>query len=78
MSEGGMSVVSPLELPANESVEVEFTLPNTRTVMRLKSVVRNRIGSRYGIEFLSATEGQCAEIRKAGEAALATQDRPAM
>lgn len=73
LSEGGMSVVSPLELPMSEVVEVEFTLTGVRLPLRIKALVRNRNGSRYGLEFLSLTDAQKADIKAAGEAALAAK-----
>ena len=67
IGESGLSVTSPLELPVGEGAEVEFMLPGSRTMMRLKAVVRNRAGSRYGIEFLSLSEPQKLDIRAIGE-----------
>jgi len=67
IGESGLSVSSPLELPVGEGVEVEFMLPGSRSMMRLKALVRNRAGSRYGIEFLSLSEPQKLDIRAIGE-----------
>ena len=67
IGEAGLSITSPLEFPIGENVDIEFTLPESRVMMRVKSVIRNRNGFRYGIEFLSLSEAQRLDIRAIGE-----------
>jgi PilZ domain len=66
ISATGISLISPLALPNNASVEVELTLPGVKTPLRVKSVIRNRCGARYGVEFLSTTEFQKNDITNFG------------
>lgn len=58
----GVAVSSPMALPEGATVELEVTLPGNKAPMRIKAVVRNRIGQRYGIEFLSTTDAQKDDI----------------
>jgi c-di-GMP-binding flagellar brake protein YcgR len=51
MSEGGMSVYVPESLEMGAVVLAEFTLPQETTPLRLRAVVRNRKGFRFGLEF---------------------------
>ncbi len=63
----GAAVASPLALPPSGTpVEFEVQLPGLRAPLRVKSLVRNHRGLRYGIEFLSVTEAQKSEISKYG------------
>ena len=66
ISASGISVVSPRPLPKDADVEVEITLPGVRTPFRVKSVIRNRNGARYGVEFLSTTDFQKEDIKRFG------------
>jgi PilZ domain len=68
ISASGISVQSPLPLPQDAPVEVEITLPGTKVPMRVKAVIRNKHGVRYGVEFLSATEAQKSDITRFGSA----------
>ena len=58
----GVSISSPLPLPENSQIDLEILLPGTRTPMLIKAIIRNRRGTRYGVEFLSATDSQRDEI----------------
>lgn len=63
---GGTAITSPLQLPLEVQVEVEFSLPNSRATMRLKAIIKNRSGFRYGVEFLSISDAQRDEITRFG------------
>jgi hypothetical protein len=62
----GVSITSPLQLPENSQIDLEILLPGTRTPMLVKALIRNRCGTRYGVEFLSVTEAQREEISNFG------------
>ena len=62
----GLSISSPLELPEDSPVEVEMTLPGQKAPMRVKAVIRNHRGVRYGVEFLSTTDVQKQDITQFG------------
>jgi hypothetical protein len=62
----GISVNSPVELPLNSQVELEILLPGTKIPLRLWAVIRNKNGTRYGVEFLSASDAQRSEISEFG------------
>jgi len=62
----GVSISSPLPLPENSQIELEILLPGTRTPMLVKAMIRNRRGTRYGVEFLSTTDSQRDEITNFG------------
>src|SRR6185369_14393258 len=58
----GISVNSPVELPLNSQLELEILLPGTKIPLRLWAVIRNKNGTRYGVEFISASESHRNEI----------------
>ncbi len=64
ISDTGMAVFVPQELLLEERVEVEFTLPYSRQPLRVRAVIRNRNGFRYGVEFLTLSTLQREEILK--------------
>jgi len=71
VSSTGMSLYAALELATGDQIRAEFTLPNSRMKLDIKAIVKNRIGFRYGIEFVGLTEPEEAEItRVAGILAL--------
>jgi hypothetical protein len=49
LSESGISAILPLELPLDELVELDFTLPFGRVT--IYAVVRQRSAFRYGFQF---------------------------
>jgi hypothetical protein len=58
----GISISSPVPLPLDSQVELEILLPGTKIPLRVWAVVRNKSGTRYGVEFLSTTDAQRDEI----------------
>jgi c-di-GMP-binding flagellar brake protein YcgR len=62
LSEGGLAVYVPLELGVGEQLDLEFTLPRARAPIRVPATVRNRMGFRYGLEFLILSKMQREEI----------------
>ena len=64
LSEGGVAVYVPLELSMGETLELEFVLPRARVPFRIPATVRNRMGFRYGVEFMVISKVQREEITK--------------
>jgi hypothetical protein len=56
LSEGGMAVTVGVELKPGDEAAVEFTPPYTGLPIRIRGVIRNRQGYRYGVEFVTASE----------------------
>ena len=52
ISEGGLLIFAGVELKDGDEIFVEFTPPYSGEPIRVRSVVRNRSGYRYGVEFL--------------------------
>jgi len=64
ISETGMAIFVPHELPLEARAEVEFTLPYSRQPQRVVINVRNRSGYRYGVEFLTLSLNQREDITR--------------
>jgi len=54
LSEGGMALTAGVELNPGDETEIEFTPPYSRLPIRIRGIVRNRAGHRYGMEFVAA------------------------
>lgn len=52
ISEGGILVFAGVELKDGDEIFVEFTPPYSSEPLRVRGVVRNRTGYKYGVEFL--------------------------
>ncbi|MGE5112367.1 MAG: PilZ domain-containing protein [Acidobacteriaceae bacterium] len=64
VSAGGMAMFVPIELRKEDALEIEFTLPHSRLPLRVRAMVRNSDGHRYGLEFLNLTDVQKQEITR--------------
>src|SRR4051794_17679082 len=62
----GISISSPVPLPMDSQVELEILLPGTKIPLRVWAVIRNKNGTRYGVEFLSTTDAQRGDIEEFG------------
>jgi c-di-GMP-binding flagellar brake protein YcgR len=62
MSEGGMSVYAPGRLEIGTFVVVAFSLPAESYVLRIRAVVRNERGFRYGLEYVDLADADRFEI----------------
>ena len=49
-----MALTAGLELKPGDETEIEFTPPYSGTPIRIRGIVRNRSGYRYGMEFVAA------------------------
>jgi hypothetical protein len=56
LSEGGMALTAGVELKPGDEAAVEFTPPYTGMPIRIRGVIRNRQGYRYGIEFVTGND----------------------
>ena len=74
ISEGGIGLMSPYELELNQVVDLEFSLPEATTPLRLRAVTRSKVGFRLGCEFISPTDKQKAEIASYGKAQRSKPD----
>jgi hypothetical protein len=48
-----MGIMAGVELAVGEGLEIEFTLPYSSEPIRVSGAVRNRVGYRYGCEFIT-------------------------
>jgi PilZ domain-containing protein len=55
LNEGGIAAFAGIEVRIGEQVWVEFTPPYSGGPIRVRGIVRDRTGYKYGIEFLAAT-----------------------
>jgi PilZ domain len=62
LNEGGMAVTAGVELKVGREVAVEFTPPFTGLPIRVRGIVRNRTGYRYGVEFVMANPEETEQV----------------
>ena len=53
MNDGGLTVRADRELAIGDEAEIKFTPPHFYPFVRLRGVIRNRVGDLYGVEFLA-------------------------
>ena len=68
ISEKGMGLMSPCEIELGQVVDLEFSLPETMAPLKLRAVIRSKVGFRLGCEFISPTDDQKTEIANYGNA----------
>jgi len=56
LSEGGMALTAGVELKPGDEAAIEFTPPYSGVPIRIRGIVRNRTGYRYGMEFITASD----------------------
>ena len=64
LSEGGMSVYASEALDVGTVLLVEFTPSTASKALRLKAVVRNRRGFRFGMEFPELSLIERSELKR--------------
>jgi hypothetical protein len=64
LSEGGMSLTAGVELRLGEETEIEFTPPYSGAPIRIRGVVRNRSGYRYGREFVAGDHQELQSVQR--------------
>jgi c-di-GMP-binding flagellar brake protein YcgR len=58
LSTGGMAAFVAAELNKGDVVEVDMTLPYSSQSMKVKAIVCNRAGYKYGLEFVDLLQEQ--------------------
>jgi len=64
IAEGGLATILPEPIPAGSVVAVRLSIPNHPATLEPMAVVRNQIGLRHGLEFVSLTDSERIAIRK--------------
>lgn len=64
LSEGGMALTAGVELKPGDETAIEFTPPYSGLPIRIRGVVRNRVGYRYGIEFLAVNDQEAKQVEQ--------------
>jgi hypothetical protein len=62
LSEGGLALTAGVELRTGDEAHIEFTPPYSGVPIRIRGVVRNRVGYRYGMEFVAEDEREKEEV----------------
>jgi hypothetical protein len=62
LSEGGLALTAGVELKIGDAAEIEFTPPYSGGPIRIRGVVRNRAGYRYGMEFVAEGEREQEQV----------------
>jgi hypothetical protein len=62
LSEGGLAVTAGVEMKPGDEAEIEFTPPYSGLPIRIRGVVRNRKGYRYGVEFLAGSDRESEQV----------------
>lgn len=62
ISEGGLAAFVPGHLSTDEWVQVEFTLPGTKTELTVKAIVRTADKFQYGLEFVKLDQAARSAI----------------
>lgn len=64
ISEGGVGVICPEEVPVAKSSVLEFEFPTGHGVFRCAVCAQSRVGFRYGFSFVDVDESSMALLRK--------------
>ncbi|SRR6266568_2571351 len=64
VSEGGVGLISPMEIPEDSSYVVEFVFPTMQDVFHANLELKSRNGFRYGFIFIDIDESNMALVRK--------------
>ncbi|HEX4542598.1 MAG TPA: PilZ domain-containing protein [Candidatus Acidoferrum sp.] len=62
LGEGGLAITAGVELKTGDAAEIEFTPPYSGVPIRIRGVVRNRAGYRYGMEFVAESEREEEQV----------------
>lgn len=62
LNEGGMALTAGVELNPGDETEIEFTPPYSGVPIRIRGVVRNRTGYRYGMEFVAEDAQESEQV----------------
>ena len=62
LNEGGIAVFAGAELGIGEEVEISFTPPYHGEPLLARTIIRNRRGYIYGMEFVKETQNDAARV----------------
>jgi hypothetical protein len=62
LNDGGMSLTAGVELKPGDQAEIEFNPPYAGVPIRIRGVVRNRKGYRYGMEFVAESDHEEEQV----------------
>ena len=62
LNEGGIAVFAGAELGIGEEVEISFTPPYRGEPLVARTIIRNRRGYTYGMEFVKETKEDAARV----------------
>jgi c-di-GMP-binding flagellar brake protein YcgR len=64
ISQGGVGLMSPAEIPEESSFMLEFEFPTIAGMFRAEARAQNRVGFRYGFNFINVDENSMALLRR--------------
>lgn len=64
LNDGGMALTAGVELNVGDETEIEFTPPYSGLPIRIRGIVRNRAGYRYGMEFLADDDREMNQVHR--------------
>ncbi len=67
LNEGGIAVFAGTELRIGEIVEISFTPPYQGQPLIARTIIRNRRGYTYGMEFLAQSKDDAAQVERIRE-----------
>jgi hypothetical protein len=67
LNDGGIAVFAGAELPIGGEVEISFTPPYRGEPLVARTIIRNRRGYTYGMEFLTANKADAQRVTKIRE-----------
>jgi len=76
IAEGGLAAIFPGPIPAGSVVTAWLSIPNHPAILEPMAVVRNQIGLRHGLEFVSLTDSERTAIRQFCAGLMAQPERP--
>ncbi len=62
INNGGLAVCADMELAIGNEAEIRFTPPHFYPIVRLRGVVRNRAGDRYGVEVKATSAAEKEQL----------------
>jgi hypothetical protein len=64
VSEGGLGLVSPVEIEMGSAFTIEFVFPTMPDVFRAEIILQSRNGFRYGLMFVEIDESNMALLKR--------------
>ena len=67
LNDGGIAVIAAIELGVGEEVEITFTPPYHGEPMVARTIIRNRRGYTYGMEFVGESKEDVERVERIRE-----------